>query len=381
LIACGLICWLDARRIVPENLALGVENWAASAEFLGQRLNAWKLEEYPQIYAKASDTHREVLWVGNSQLHAINQLRRGRDQVAAFHASKRLGEPVRCLTLPNANIQEHLATFEWALARRPVGWLVLPLVFDKLRNDSLRPGFEYLASTELLDQLSQRPTGKRLVGELTELQHAAFAANSAADKPLFQYSFKEIIHGLSLQNLSEHYLDSAVSQRWGLWARRPQLWATFLNDIYNLRNLALGLKSTTKRPILPLPFEKNMAAFDEMLDVAEAHGVNVLVYVAPIRQDVEPPYIMAEYLHWKDDVKRRIEIRRNRAPSRIDLADLDRLVPAELWGTVEESKEIDFMHFQGPAHELLGNRVAELLAKLGAGAVTEARAERPQTAP
>lgn len=361
----ALLAWLDARRIVPDDLALGVENWAATAEYDGRRINAWKLYEYSQVYRPSADARRDILWLGNSQLHAINQLKRGRDQVAAFHSSQALATTVYCLSLPNANVQEQLVTFEWALTRRKVGWLVLPMVFDKLRNDGLRSGFEHLSSPGLSAQLAKRPSGARLAVELAEHDRTARETRSEGAKPLSQHSWSEILHGVSLQDASERELDALLSTRWQLWAKRPELWATFLNDLYNLRNWAFGLKSTTKRPMLPVPFEKNMAAFEEILDRAEASNVNVLVYIAPIRQDVEPPYIMAEYLPWKDKVARLIELRKKSASIQLQYVDLDKLVPAELWGTVENSKEIDFMHFQGPAHEILGAKVAALLKEYG----------------
>lgn len=347
----GLLTWLDARRIVPEDLALGVENWAAPAVFRGHRINAWKLDEYAAIYdLRRTNAASEILWVGNSQLHAINQLKRDRDSVAALHASEKLGTPVWCLSLPNENVQEQLVVLQWALMQRPVRWLVLPLVYDKLRNDGLRVGFVRLASPELATLLGARPLSARLRDEISKLEMDSRSddrANGQPPKALSQYSFSEWLHGLSLQDVVERNLDAALSARWLLWERRSQLWATFLNDLYNLRNWALNIKSSTKRPMLKLPYENNMQAFRELLDVAEQAGVNVLIYVAPIRQDVEPPYILADYRAWKSEVAAYIAGRAMSNRMNIRYVDLDNLVPADQWGTIENSTEIDFMHFRG----------------------------------
>lgn len=361
---------LNARRIVPDDLALGVENWAAPAIFEGRRINVWKIEEYPNIYQpSATNSESETLWVGNSQLHAINQLKRDRDKVAALHASETLGVPIWCLSLPNENVQEQLVTLQWALLRRHVRWLVLPMVYDKLRNDGLRVGFERLDSPELEARLGERPAGKRLGLEMAKLELDARASDSApeaeAAKPLSQYTASEWLHGLSLQAITERALETALSARWPLWERRPQLWATFLNDLYNFRNWALNIKSSTKRPMLKLAYDNNMSAFREILDVADAAGVNVLVYVAPIRQDVEPPYILSEYVGWKKELDAYIARRGATSRTKLMLADLDTLVPADQWGSVQGSTEIDFMHFQGGGHRLLGKRVAQLLRSMG----------------
>src|SRR5262249_19530002 len=157
-----------------EDLALGLENWASPAEFKGRRLNAWKLEEYKQFYPTTAEAPaaREVLWVGNSQLHAINQRRLGEDQVAAYYASQALDQPGVCLSRPKANLQERLVMLQWALTRRRPQWFILPLVFDKLRNDTLREGFENLASPELDARLRARPVGRRLADELAALNRA-----------------------------------------------------------------------------------------------------------------------------------------------------------------------------------------------------------------
>ena len=244
---------------------------------------------------------------------------------------------------------------------------MLPLVFDKLRNDGLRAGFERLDSPELEAGLEQRPAGKRLSGEMAAMARTARDAQGTATRPLQEYSLAEWLHGLSLQDVSEHQLDGMLAGHAGLWQRRGLLWATILNDAYEFRNWALRIKSTSKRPMLPVPFEKNMAAFEEILDVAAAEGVNVLVYIAPIRHDVEPPYIMAEYLPWKALVAQIVASRAGKGGGKLALADLDQLVSNNLWGTVEGSEAIDFMHFQGDAHVQLGEKIAALLAGMGAG--------------
>ena len=52
----------------------------------------------------------------------------------------------------------------------------------------------------------------------------------------------------------------------------------------------------------------------------------------------------------------------------IELANFENLIPNNLWGTKPATKigkknEIDFMHFQGPAHKILSNNILEIIGE------------------
>jgi lysophospholipase L1-like esterase len=90
--------------------------------------------------------------------------------------------------------------------------------------------------------------------------------------------------------------------------------------------------------------------------------VTVLLYVAPIRDDVEIPYDLEEYARFKTEVERL-----SAAHGAIFL-NLETLVPAAFWGMRKsertgEDLEIDFMHFQGQGHRLLGEAIAEAVER------------------
>jgi hypothetical protein len=121
---------------------------------------------------------------------------------------------------------------------------------------------------------------------------------------------------------------------------------------YQFRNWLLGITPQTKRAMLPAPYQRNMAAFEELLTVARDEGIRVLVYIAPLRRDVEPPYHMDQYAAWKKTVETVC------AKHFAGFIDLDGIVPGELWGT-QAGDNIDFMHFQGKAHEILAKHVAD----------------------
>ena len=86
----------------------------------------------------------------------------------------------------------------------------------------------------------------------------------------------------------------------------------------------------------------------------------MLIYIVPLRSDVEVPYVASEYLQFKADVYSLAK------KHHAAFFNLENLVPAELWGTKDSttggvSQELDFMHFQAGGHKLLADQLAELV--------------------
>ena len=112
--------------------------------------------------------------------------------------------------------------------------------------------------------------------------------------------------------------------------------------------------------MIPGRRDSNLAALRALLEEARAHEVRPLLYIAPLRDDVKPPYVMSEYSGFKRDVAA--------IAGDYDVAfhDLQKLVPARFWGKqvatrLGDSAEIDFMHFQAAGHSLLAERLANLV--------------------
>ena len=307
-------------------------------------MNAWSTAEYAAVYrAEAEDPARgEALWLGNSQLHTVNQARPG-DSVAPEYAGEALGRRVYGLSLNNTNCQEQLVVLHWALRRRDVDWLILPVCYDDLREDGVRAELAELVTPQVTAALATRPEGRRLADELAATEDVA--ADVQGTSPSHR----------SWQDHSEAQLEALLQKHWGLWAERGDLLATVKFKLYQLRNVTFGIAATSKRRMIPLRTKKNMAALAELLEVARQHDVRTLVYTVPLRWDVEPPYDLDTYRRWKQELA---ELTAECGATRF--ADLDRLVPDELWGR-HHGREVDFMHFQGDGHRLLGERVAALI--------------------
>ena len=110
------------------------------------------LEDYQNIRVNTPI----ILWLGNSQLHAVNQFSPG-EETAAPELHRRFfdtGNYFLTLSQPNASLQEHYLFFAYLLNNLPIKTLVLPLVFDDMREEGIR--------MNLSDALSDKNTAKLL---------------------------------------------------------------------------------------------------------------------------------------------------------------------------------------------------------------------------
>ena len=99
----------------------------------------------------------------------------------------------------------------------------------------------------------------------------------------------------------------------------------------------------------------NLEAMKAIIESARKANIEVLTYIAPLRNDVPIPYDNNEYAVFKQEVA---AITRDAGGT---LVNLEELVPNQNWGTKASTglaggAEVDFMHFQSEGHERLGQR-------------------------
>ena len=140
-----------------DDYALGPENHHASEEWRGVTFTASSVDRVAAIItqqaADGSHTHRRyVAWLGNSQLHTINQYKNG-DHVAPYWFRTHLQAPDVVvpfgLSLPNASLQEHLVLSRYIQRHLDLSAMILELVYDDLREDDLRAEFPAILTDEL----------------------------------------------------------------------------------------------------------------------------------------------------------------------------------------------------------------------------------------
>lgn len=335
---------VDANTFQLPTVKMPIEEWQGQA-FTAREVDDIKAlidresRELPQM--KSACAPAVVLWLGNSQLHTINYAKPG-DHLAPYWVRKWTRCPDSTIplgvSLPNANLQEHYILAKYAFEKVPVKLLLLELCFDDLREDGLRDEFGALLQDGERGSLSDEPVARGII-DLAEAEWKHVDPNE--ENP-----------GLDgfVQKGLEDQLDSGLGTVWPLWAKRQHLRVKLLTDIYFLRNDVLGIKPTTVRKLIAPRYDRNMAALEALLGEARDKHIPVVAYIAPIRNDVPLPYDSVEYARWKSVVE---PLARKYGAT---FANLENLVPGSLWGSYH-GDDIDFMHFQGPGHQLLAKAV------------------------
>jgi hypothetical protein len=339
LLAIGLSYWVASTAPDFEDLALGDATKSVYGAYEGDKIFCGSIAEAPECLgpAKRRALAGQVLWLGNSQLHAINQPKPD-DVTAPIVLARRLrpqGTEVQAMSFPNASLTE--LGLAWLFQRhdRRIDVLVVPLFLDDTREGAVRDILVPVARRpDIAAILQTTPAGRRLIAGLPAGEKDATGA--AKRTP-------------SLQDRSETAITAALEACCGFQTMREQARGQIDIQTYMLRNWLFNVNAQTVRPIIPDIYAANLAALDAMLADAAARGTRVITYIPPLRQDVAPPYAPADYARFKADTAA-IAARHGAT-----FVNIDAIVPGPLWGTKAATRtggdpELDFMHFQEPGH-------------------------------
>lgn len=334
-----------------EDLALGRTTTSVFAQYDGQRIHCADLTNAQECLrgSKQRGATKVAVWLGNSQLHAVNQYQNGQETAALILFRQLQKEHIDLLTFsqPNANLQEHYVLFEYLRQQLPMQMLILPVVFDDLRETGLRSGIaSAIATPDVVATLRQTDIGQQIIAQVGEQSQPEEEFRALRQTP------QEVVEK-TLNDLLEHKLP--------LWHLRPEIRGNLFNSLYLGRNWLFGIKPTSKRHLIQGPYKANLAALQAILTIARTENITVLLYIVPIRQDVELPYVAQEYAQFKLAVQR---IAENTGSTFLNLEDI---VPAALWGekgstTLQaDTQEIDFMHFKAQGHALLADAIYQFV--------------------
>lgn len=283
-----------------------------------------------------------ILFFGNSQTSGVNQRKEGEQNYIGMCYDRYSTETnILSHTFPNANLQEQYVALLYWLDRIRIHAIVLPVFYDDLREDDVREiYFDYIAKHVQIPKKDDR-LHKKLLQKLAD-----FADEDSAKETTFS-------NQPSLQERTELLLNRWLESNSGIWRARPNVRGDFFVFLYQMRNTVLNISPQSKRKIIPSIAADNMAALDAILNVCFQSDIHVLMYVPPLRQDVQPPYDMESYREFKSD----LVMIAARSPL-VTLIDLDNVVPGEFWGMKGSTNllgkpEYDFMHFQAAGHDRL----------------------------
>lgn len=332
--------------------AFGAQTTSVFGSVHGHRVHCGDARDAELCLAGARERKAKdaALWLGNSQVHAVNQLRAGEVNapILLHEHLNAAGLDLLTFSQPNANLQEHWVLFEYLANRLPVKALILPAVFDDTREAGLRIDIaQLLNDPEVHKRLSTKALGKKIIASNEQAVRKPQLDDTAGIQD-------------TLQEKAEHRLTSWLEEHSGIWKARPEMRGRLMNALYSFRNTVLGITPSSKRKAIRGRYVDNMAALRGLLESAAERGIATVVYVAPIRQDAELPYVDNEYTAFK------IEVRDLAAQTGAGYSNLETLVPSNFWGvkqatSVGGTAEIDFMHFQAEGHRLLAQRLSELV--------------------
>jgi len=340
-----------------EEFALGSEN-TSSLEFVNNiQVHCYDLNNVNKClegYKNSRPDEEVVLWLGNSQLHSINQMKV--KDLTASHLLHRFNidnsKYVITLSQPNANLQEHYILFEYLMEKLPIKTLVLPVVFDDMREDGIRNSLlEILKNKNIIKILNESNIGKKIY-------------LNASDKDSTGNDLSALDG--TIQEKVEIFLNTQLKSYWSIWNSREQFRGQLFTRIYFLRNSLLGINPSSVRKKIPGKYLKNFQALAAVLESAKKQKVEVLLYVVPLRNDVKIPYNIDEYKSFIEE----IELLSKSSDTRF--LNLENLVPSDYWGTKASTsniggQELDFMHFQAGGHQLLADIIYKELQKLWNG--------------
>ena len=336
-----------------EDAALGTMTVSYEARSIdGRDIHTTKQreKEIAEMLSVASDGRRSTLILGNSQTHSINQKKEGEVVYPEILDRAFSERTVLTNSLPNANLQEFYLILNWWLETVIFDQIVVPVFMDDLREDGLREDFltaliqENFALSGELDDFDQS-----LNEQLRSLQpqtHAESSESSDSETP---------------QDFVEKEINSWLAAHSKTWANRPNARGDLFMKLYAWRNILFNISATTKRKMIPARMSKNLLALDRILERTSEDSIDVLLYIPPIRRDVEVPYDLAEYAQFKSEVESMAA-----AYSHVQFKNWEGIVPGELWGLKastngKKEPELDFMHFQFKGHQILADSILTAL--------------------
>lgn len=332
----GVARWKTALHAEQERNLLRASGPAAE-EIRTARFDRSVGQDPLRYWAAIPDTRttRLVILTGMSQMYAINEAVRGDQTISEWLDDMYAPSGIRVFGLAAPNLANEEALFlaiaEVSDPATTPKVLIIGVCFDKFRNVDLREG--YLAF------MQQRPRVRELWRE-TALRYASSYPLATA-KMRSTLADTAALASRDTTSLESRIRDG-VATVLPVVRGRQDLNFFVMDRLYEARNKAFGISTSTKRPLIRSRYDMNREFLELVVEVARAHGVQVVLYVNPLNPLAVNPYVPAEYesfKSWLADYARR---------KQLPLANLENEVPAADWGMFLGGP--DFMHFKGEGH-------------------------------
>jgi hypothetical protein len=307
-----------------------------------------------------SGTRKHVLWLGWSQLYAINDYRVGDRTAPSLVAEQLDGQDVDlvAIAMPNINPREELLVYEYVRHRLAPSALIVPAWLQGMKQEGIRPTWQAaLADRDIRNELASLPSGPSILAAAVDEEKSA---QEIGQHPTQQ---KE----QTTQARVEGWLTARLGERLPLWRVRGEAQGRInlelaggLEQLLRLRNLLLGTRA--ERWINRIPPARqaiNMQALTDLVGAARRDGLPVLVYVPPRPSGAAFPFDPTVYAAFKADCER---LARSTGAS---FANIENSVSDSVWGTIDNGAGelvIDYSHFTAVGHRQMARAMEDALA-------------------
>tara|TARA_B100001093_G_C26732257_1_gene972765 strand:- start:62 stop:1177 length:1116 start_codon:yes stop_codon:yes gene_type:complete len=322
----------NAINIDAQNLGLGQQtsSYYPAINDLKIHCNDTNINECISFYEDKKKL--ATLWLGNSQLHGINQMKAG--DVTASELLYRMLTPhemnLVTISMGNASLLEKYELLKVLANKININQVIIPLIMDDMRESGVRSSIKNYAKEN------------SLIDELAEITKEDYIDDGSDDL------------NRTYQEKSENFLNSKLEMLLPAWKTRGEMRTKIFFDLYYLRNKIFKISASSKRSMLPGVYRQNIDALENILKLMSKNDIEVFLYIAPIRNDVDIPYIASEYMSFKNEL---ISLSNK---YHTDLYNFEDIVDSLSWGYknstgADGSYEIDFMHFQASGHKALAD--------------------------
>ena len=366
-VACGVAAdwWLFSRQRQDFAAAgLGINTTANEASYYagGRQVICSSIEDLDHCLRALppSSSRKRLLWLGWSQLYAINDYHAGDRTGPALLAERLAGADVDliAIAMPNINPREELLVYEYLRPRLKLAGVVVPAWLQGMKQEGIRPTWQAaLADPAVRSALAALPSGSAILGSVAP---QAKSAQETGQQNLAKDT-------RTTQERVEQRLVAELAERFAPWRVRSQAQGEIKlallagkEQVLRLRNLILGTRMANWINVIPpVRYGINLEAFTDLVSAARRDGLPVLVYVPPRPKGRRFPFEPTVYATFKSDSER---IARAHGAS---FANIEDAVADEVWGEADNGAgEIvtDYSHFTAAGHRQMAAAVSDAVA-------------------
>lgn len=337
----------------PNKEGLGQNTTSHYAKFNNRKISGISSEIDSVIYYMKKDKqktalHDNGLWIGNSQLHAINFFESG-DLLAVEYTNLKLEKSKNNTTIyqfsaPHLNIIEELIYISEINEQSiKIKYLILPITFRSFHFRTIR------------DELKELSLGINNIRKITMDEQLNSIYNF--ERINTQKSYTE--ENKTWQNQSEENINYVLSKYIPLYSNRENTksYINFLplKTLNNLKDKSKDSKITGKEDVINL----NKKALSTILEYTKQMDIKVILYQVPHPQDSSYFfYDKIAYNIFFTNMRNLVSNYNN-----VTFLDLSKIASINLFGVNNDGYK-DVYHFRSEGHKLLGDTIAATINQL-----------------